>query len=143
MGVVETSVTTTPVHQYVEHIDNIQTVTPPPPFPSTSSSSTESKEIAPYAEHGAGIDHQITQDEAVPARPDLWWSRQRRRFREPLSEFFGVFILILFGDGVVAQVVLSKGGNGAYQSITWGWGYVASVTVIVMCLDNDCVLIPA
>jgi len=42
--------------------------------------------------------------------------------REPFSEFFGVFILILFGDGVVAQVVLSSGKKGDYQSISWGWG---------------------
>lgn len=37
----------------------------------------------------------------------------------------GTFILIMFGDGVVAQVVLSGGANGEYQSITWGWGYVS------------------
>ena len=28
----------------------------------------------------------------------------------------------MFGDGVVAQVVLSKGEKGDYQSISWGWG---------------------
>lgn len=28
----------------------------------------------------------------------------------------------MFGDGVVAQVVLSGGTKGDYQSITWGWG---------------------
>lgn len=28
----------------------------------------------------------------------------------------------MFGDGVVAQVVLSEGKKGDYQSITWGWG---------------------
>lgn len=53
----------------------------------------------PYAEHGPGIDHKIPQEELVQAKPDLWWSRTRHTFREPLSEFFGVFILILFGDG--------------------------------------------
>ena len=31
-------------------------------------------------------------------------------------------MIILFGDGVVAQVVLSKNANGAYQSISWCWG---------------------
>lgn len=29
------------------------------------------------------------------------WSRVRNAFREPLSEFFGVFVLVLFGDGYV------------------------------------------
>jgi aquaglyceroporin related protein len=75
-----------------------------------------------HAEHGPLIDHKIPQAEAVQAEPDLLWSRIRRMMREPFSEFFGVFILILFGDGVVAQVVLSKGTKGDYQSISWGWG---------------------
>jgi aquaglyceroporin related protein len=52
-----------------------------------------------YEEHGPGIDHHIPQDDAVQAEPELWWSKTRHYFREPLSEFFGVFILILFGDG--------------------------------------------
>ncbi|KPI43432.1 uncharacterized protein AB675_6687 [Cyphellophora attinorum] len=76
----------------------------------------------PHAEHGPIIDHKIPQEDAVPSRPDLWWARTRRTLREPFSEFFGVFILILFGDGVVAQVVLSDGKKGDYQSISWGWG---------------------
>ena len=52
----------------------------------------------------------------------LWWSKVRARYQNFFSEFFGVFILILFGNGSVAQVVLSKGANGNYQSINWGWG---------------------
>jgi hypothetical protein len=59
---------------------------------------------------------------AVAPGSDLRWSRIRAKHQNFFSEFFGVFILILFGNGSVAQVVLSKGGNGAYQSITWGWG---------------------
>ncbi len=76
----------------------------------------------PHAEHGPLIDHKIPQADAVEQEPDLLWSRIRRYFRDPFSEFFGVFILILFGDGVVAQVVLSSGTKGDYQSISWGWG---------------------
>lgn len=56
------------------------------------------------------------------------WSRIRHSIRDPLAEFLGCFILIIFGDGSVAQVVLSsnpdlpKGSQnkGAYQSISWG-----------------------
>lgn len=48
------------------------------------------------------------------------WVQIRYMLREPLAEFFGVFTLIIFGDGVVAQVVLSKGQKGDYQSISWG-----------------------
>jgi aquaglyceroporin related protein len=75
-----------------------------------------------HTEHGPLIDHKIPQADAVESEPDLLWSRIRRVMREPFSEFFGVFILILFGDGVVAQVVLSSGKKGDYQSISWGWG---------------------
>ena len=39
---------------------------------------------------------------------------------EMAAEFFGTFILILFGVGVVAQVV--AGGIGAHDSIAWAWG---------------------
>lgn len=61
-----------------------------------SSSDSEHK---PYEEHGPGIDHHIPQDEVVQAKTELWWSKTRHVLREPLAEFFGVFILILFGDG--------------------------------------------
>ena len=39
---------------------------------------------------------------------------------EMAAEFFGTFILILFGVGVVAQVV--AGEIGDHDSIAWGWG---------------------
>lgn len=54
---------------------------------------------------------------------DLRWYEYRTYGREAFSEFFGTMILILFGDGVVAQVLLSHGQKGDYQSISWGWGY--------------------
>ena len=76
----------------------------------------------PLEEHGVGIDHKVPQADTVEAHPDLAWSRIRRQLREPFAEFWGVFILIMFGDGVVAQVVLSGGLKGDYQSISWGWG---------------------
>ncbi|EDN03338.1 hypothetical protein HCAG_01203 [Histoplasma mississippiense (nom. inval.)] len=50
------------------------------------------------------------------------WSRIRYKLREPFAEFVGVFILVLFGDGSVAQVILSDRKKGDYQSINWGWG---------------------
>ncbi|SFK78910.1 MIP/aquaporin family protein [Geodermatophilus ruber] len=48
------------------------------------------------------------------------------RFKKPtllgelLAEFAGTFILIIFGVGVVAQVV--AGGLGDHDSIAWAWG---------------------
>lgn len=42
--------------------------------------------------------------------------------REAAAEFFGTFILIVFGVGVVAQTVLSQDANGSYLGINIGWG---------------------
>jgi MIP family channel proteins len=42
--------------------------------------------------------------------------------REVLAEFLGTFVLIVFGVGVVAQVVLSGEANGVYLSINLAWG---------------------
>lgn len=50
----------------------------------------------------------------------LWWPRVRLVLREPFTEFWGTFILIMFGCGSVAQVTLSKDTSGTYQSISWG-----------------------
>lgn len=61
-------------------------------------------------------------DPPVPAHSNLAWSRFRANHQNFFSELFGVFTLILFGNGSVAQVVLSNGANGSYQSISWGWG---------------------
>ncbi|KAG7138627.1 Aquaporin-3 like protein [Verticillium longisporum] len=51
-----------------------------------------------------------------------FWSRVRCYCQDGFSEFIWTFILVLFGDGVVAQVVLSRGTKGEFQSINWGWG---------------------
>lgn len=90
-------------------------------------------EVVDSSESGATachVDHQKT-DSHVPGYPEdevrrqLLWSRIRHHCREPFAEFFGTMIMILFGDGVVAQVILSNGQKGDYQSISWGWGYAS------------------
>lgn len=50
------------------------------------------------------------------------WPKIRHYLREPFAEFWGCVILIVLGDGSVAQVTLSNGEKGDYQSISWGWG---------------------
>ena len=42
--------------------------------------------------------------------------------REAAAEFFGTFLMIAFGVGVVAQTVLSKNANGSFLAINIGWG---------------------
>jgi len=62
------------------------------------------------------------------AASELLWSRIRTVMREPFAEFWGTAIMVMFGDGAVAQVLLSAGqttapggnGFGQYQSINWG-----------------------
>jgi MIP family channel proteins len=51
--------------------------------------------------------------------------------REMLAEFFGTFILIVFGTAVVAQVVLSGQANGSYLSINLAWGLAVVMGVYV------------
>lgn len=48
--------------------------------------------------------------------------RGRGVAREALAEFLGTCVLILFGVGVVAQVVLSGQTAGSYLSINLAWG---------------------
>jgi len=48
-------------------------------------------------------------------------------FRELLAEFFGTFILIIFGVGVVAQVVLSRSTAGTFLSINLAWGLAVTM----------------
>ena len=52
---------------------------------------------------------------------------QRGLLRELLAEFLGTFVLIVFGVGVVAQVVLSKQANGGYLSINIAWGLAVAM----------------
>jgi aquaglyceroporin related protein len=66
--------------------------------------------------------HHINPEVESPYTRPLVWFKVREYCHEAFSEFFGTMILILFGDGVVAQVLLSHGQKGDYQSISWGWG---------------------
>jgi glycerol uptake facilitator protein len=53
-----------------------------------------------------------------------------------LAELFGTAILVMFGDGVVANVVLhkTKGNNSGWIVITAGWAF--GVTIAVYCVNS-------
>ena len=55
----------------------------------------------------------IDDDHDLATHQDLLWSRIRLALREPFAEFLGTFILVLFGNGSVAQVLLSTGEKTA------------------------------
>lgn len=54
-------------------------------------------------------------------------------FGKYLSEFFGTMILILLGDGVVANVVLNKtkGQNSGWIVVTMGWAFAVGIPVYI------------
>ena len=60
---------------------------------------------------------------------------------ELIAEFFGTFILILFGTGVVAQVV--AGSAGDHDSITWAWGLGVTLGIYVAARISGAHLNPA
>src|ERR1700712_446069 len=57
------------------------------------------------------------------------------------GEFAGTMILILFGVGVVAQVVAA--GSGDHDSITWAWGFGVTLGVYVAARLSGAHLNPA
>ncbi len=74
----------------------------------------------------------IDDEHEVAQHQEYLWSRIRLVLREPFAEFWGTFIMVMFGNGSVAQVLLSQGitgapggnGFGQYQSISWGYGFL-------------------
>jgi glycerol uptake facilitator protein len=59
------------------------------------------------------------------------------------AEFLGTMILILFGVGVVAQVVTGDGGLGDHDSIAWAWGIGVTMGVYVAARISGAHLNPA
>lgn len=123
-------------YEHVEHREHAQSPQHQSPSDNLENGSTPSKTQQELKHHqtlssirtrlGLASDPPILDGHDV--HEHLKWSSIRTIFREPFAEFFGVFIMILFGDGSVAQVLLSTGktaapggdGFGSYQSISWG-----------------------
>ena len=60
----------------------------------------------------------------------MMWNRIRLILREPILEFFGTFIYVLFGDSVIAQWKLSKGEYGSWVNVCFGY-------VICFCCSDE------
>ena len=67
--------------------------------------------------------------------------KSRTLLGECSAEFAGTFILILFGVGVVAQVV--AGGIGDHDSISWAWGIGVTLGIYVSARMSGAHLNPA
>jgi hypothetical protein len=92
--------------------------------PGSSSNSAKSSEQVTFTyddyplhqEHSVPIDNKLTSkqmEDDHSYHSKLWWSRVRLHLKDPFAEFMGTFIMIVFGDGSVAQVLLSS--NPTYQ----------------------------
>lgn len=55
----------------------------------------------------------------------------RGPWREAAAEFLGTLVLIVFGTGVVAEVVLSRGTSGNPLSIHLAWGLAVTLGIYV------------
>jgi glycerol uptake facilitator protein len=62
-----------------------------------------------------------------------------------VAEFIGTAILLLLGDGVVANVVLkdTKGEGSGWIVITWGWGMAVFVAVFIVAAFSGAHINPA
>ncbi|KAH0578455.1 hypothetical protein H2248_003603 [Termitomyces sp. 'cryptogamus'] len=73
---------------------------------------------------GTGVQVEIMPE--VLNEHNSWW-KYKQMLRGPLAEFAGVMVLIIFGNGVNCQVVLSSNSSvaaspkGDYLSISFGW----------------------
>jgi glycerol uptake facilitator protein len=76
-------------------------------------------------------------------------TKKNRLLAELIAEAFGTFILVLFGTGVVAMVVLFGKGipgeivNGGYTNITLAWGIGVTMAIYLTARTSGAHLNPA
>ncbi|XP_046446413.1 aquaporin-10-like [Daphnia pulex] len=52
-------------------------------------------------------------------------------FRAAFAEFIGTFILVVIGNGSIAQSQLTNGEKGDYFTINWGWALGCSLGILI------------
>jgi len=79
----------------------------------------------------------------------FFWSKVKLAMKEPFAEFWGTFILVLFGDAAIAQTLLTANtsapgadGFGSWVTISWGWG-IGLMLGIYVAGDSGAFLNPA
>ncbi|KAI8593546.1 aquaporin 3 [Geranomyces variabilis] len=93
--------------------------------------SNEQTSPAPHAVNNAKVTDHVVEQRGEHVDEYLRYDSQhasalyklKHRYREELAEFFGTFIMMIFGNGVCAQVSLHGGKNGEYLSISFAWGF--------------------
>ena len=113
------------------HAPNTYSTQPLPPSPDSKETNPQhisndsiqplrKRPTATSAKHGhfraaLGLHKQapIVDEHDMADHSENLWPRIRMVLREPFSEFWGTFIMVMFGDGSVAQVLLSAGQKTA------------------------------
>ena len=71
----------------------------------------------------------VEQPATFARRECILYTMPQRLSSELLAEFFGTMVLILFGNGVVAMVVLFD--KGGYTNITLAWGLAVTMGIYI------------
>lgn len=58
-----------------------------------------------------------------------WLARMRHKYREPLAEFFGTFVMAVMGINCNIVVIVGGGIYGGWSQINWGWGVAVMMGV--------------
>ncbi|BEI81990.1 hypothetical protein CcaverHIS002_0211500 [Cutaneotrichosporon cavernicola] len=88
------------------------------PTPKNSSLPVHKPSSVEHFEHHPEMEMEQA-DIRIPANPI---ARLRHKYKDYIGEFIGTMVLILFGNGVNCQAVLSGWTQGQYLSISFGWG---------------------
>lgn len=54
--------------------------------------------------------------------PWTWFLAAGLRESHTVAEYLGTLVLVLWGEGTQAQVIVARNQPNDYLSIAWGWG---------------------